>query len=70
MKGARRYAIAKITDRPRKRLNAMVDLREEVMKLSSEISIRVDALYTLLKNQQYEVETDQGLLEIDMHQYM
>ena len=70
MKGARRYAIAKITDRPRKRLNAMVDLREEVMKLSSEISIRVDARYTLLKNQQYEVETDQGLLEIDMHQYM
>ena len=69
MKGARRYVITKITDRPRQRLEKMVDLREDIMKLSNDIALRVDALHTLIQNQVYSSENDDGLLEIALHQY-
>ena len=50
MKGAKRYAITKITDRPKKRLEAIIDVKEEILAIGDEIAERVDALQTLIEN--------------------
>ena len=70
MKGAKRYAITKITDRPKRRLEAMVDLREEVLAISTDIAERVENLHNVLQNQQYDHESDEGLLELEMRNYL
>lgn len=61
MKGAKRYAITKITDRPKKRLEDAIDLREEVMKLGDKISKDVRCLHNLIKKGQYDHSTDIGI---------
>ena len=50
MKGAKRYAITKITDRPLKRLEAVIDARVEILALGDEIAKGVDLLHRLIEN--------------------
>ena len=61
MKGAKRYAITKITDRPKKLLEDTIDLREEVMNLGDKISKDVNRLHTLIRKSQYDHSSDEGI---------
>ena len=44
MRGAKSFAIKKITDLPRQRLEDMIDLREEILAMGNDIAARVDRL--------------------------
>ena len=54
MKEAKRHAIKKITDRPRRRLEDIIELREKVMTMSDDISERISELHTLLEDNEYD----------------
>ena len=69
MRGAKTLAIKKITDLPRKRLEDMIELREEILTLGNDIAARVDNLHKLLEKHAYDAETDTGLLHQDMELY-
>ena len=70
MKEAKRIAITKITDRPRRRLEDIIELREKIMTMSDDIAERIHELHTLLKDNEYDQETDEGLLATDMQTYL
>ena len=70
MKEAKRIAITKITDRPRRRLEDIIELREKIMTMSDDIAERIYELHTLLKDNEYDLETDEGLLATDMQTYL
>ena len=69
MKGAKRYAITKITDRPLKRLEAVIDARVEILALGDEIAKGVDLLHRLIENQRYNPDTDEGLFVLESEEY-
>jgi len=62
MKGAKSLAIKKITDQPRKRLEDMIELREEILTLGIDIAARAERLQNLIEKNAYNPETDSGLL--------
>ena len=66
MRGAKTFAIKKITDKPRQRLEQMIDLREEILSLGNDIAARADRLQKLIEKNQYDQETDSGLLQNTM----
>ena len=66
MRGAKSFAIKKITDKPRQRLEQMIDLREEILSLGNDIAARADRLQKLIEKNQYDQETDSGLLQNTM----
>ena len=70
MREAKRHAITKITDRPRRRLEDIIELREKIMTMSDDIAERVYELHALLEDNGYDRETDEGLLETDMNTYL
>ena len=70
MKEAKRHAITRITERPRRRLEDIIELREKIMTKSDDIAERINELHTLLKDNEYDQETDEGLLETDMSTYL
>ena len=70
MKEAKRHAITRITYRPRRRLEDIIELREKVMTMSDDIAERIHELHTLLKDNEYDQVTDEGLLETDMQTYL
>ena len=70
MREAKRHAITKITDRPRRRLEDIIELREKIMTMSDDIAERVYELHALLEDNVYDRETDEGLLETDMNTYL
>ena len=69
LRGAKSFAIKKITDKPRERLESMIDLREEILSLGNDIAARVDNLKKLIQKNQYDEETDTGLLQVSMSEY-
>ena len=54
MKEAKRHAITRITYRPRRRLEDIIELREKVMTMSDDIAERIHELHTLLKDNEYD----------------
>ena len=44
MRGAKSLAIKKITDKPRERLESMIELREEILSLGNDIAARANRL--------------------------
>ena len=47
----------------------MIDLREEILSLGNDIAARADRLQKLIEKNQYDSETDSGLLQNTMEQY-
>ena len=63
MKNARDYAEVRILDRPKKRLDAMIDLRNELLKMCDGFYDKVKEVKDRFLSEVYDPETDSGLLE-------
>lgn len=58
-----------ILERPRRRLQAIERLREDLMSQTEEVQNRVTLIYRLLQANVYNDQTDEGYLELDIESY-
>jgi hypothetical protein len=70
MKKAREYVDVNSLDRPKRRLDAMIDLRTEILKLCDGFHAQFKAVTDRIMSEVHDPEMDDGLLEIDVDQYM
>ena len=70
MKNAREYAEVRILDRPKKRLDAMIDLRTEILQKADSFYDQVRELTDRVMSEVHDPETDEGLLEVGAESYM
>ena len=70
MRSAKEYAQIKILDRPKKRLDAMIDLRTEILELCDEFYDKVKGVTDRIMSEVHDPEHDEGLIEIKISKYM
>ena len=70
MKSAREYAQIKILDRPKRRLDAMIDLRTELLTMCDEFFDSVKKVTDRIMSEIHDPDADEGLLELDVQRYM
>ena len=70
LKNAREYAAVKILDRPKRRLDAMIDLRMELLQLTDGFYDQVKTVTDRVLSEVHDAEKDEGLLEQDINKYM
>ena len=70
LKQAKQHAQMKILDRPKRRLDAMIDLRMELLKLCDGFYEQVKTVRDRIISEVHDPETDEGLLEEEVEQYM
>ena len=58
-----------ILDRPRKRLRALENLREELVDSTQEIQRKIINIYNRFRENVYSEQTDEGFLEIEVESY-
>lgn len=66
LKNAREYAEVRILDRPKRRLDAMIDLRTELLKMCDSFYAEVKKVTDRMLSEVHDPELDEGLLEIDI----
>ena len=69
-KNAKEYAHVRICDRPKKRLDAMIDLRAELLTMSDEFYSKVKGLTDRILSEIHDPKADEGLLELDKDSYL
>ena len=70
MRSAKEYTQIKILDRPKKRLDAMIDLRTEILELCDVFYVKVKAVTDRIMSEVHDPEHDEGLIEVKIHKYM
>lgn len=70
LKNAREYAQVKILDRPKRRLDAMIDLRMELLQLTDGFYDQVKSVTDRVLSEVHDPEKDEGLIEQDVSSYM
>ena len=69
-KSAKEYARIRILDRPKKRLDAMIDLRTKLFTVCDEFFSKVKKVTDRIASEIYDPDADEGLLEVDKEKYM
>lgn len=59
----------KILERPQRRLEALTKLKQELGGMAREIDNKINELFTTVRINRYDPETDEGLLEVDFAEY-
>ena len=67
---AKEYASLRILDRPKMRLDAMIDLRAEIYDLCKEFYKSCESVIDRILSETHDPDKDEGLLEIDPRKYM
>ena len=70
MKNAREYGEVRILDRPKRRLDAMIDLRTELLEMTDGFYEGVQKVTERVMSEVYDADEDEGLLEIQVEKYM
>ena len=58
-----------ILERPRRRLQSIEKLREDLMSMTEDVFNRVQHIYRILQANAYNEVTDEGYLEMDIESY-
>ena len=69
MIGAKEYARVRIVDRPTRRLESMIGLREELLDLSEELQVKLKGILEKYIEERYDQTTDEGLLRQDIQKF-
>ena len=69
IRGAREYAKVKILDRPQRRMDAMIKLKDELLDLSEELTERIKQILERFAEEMYDEKSDEGLLEVPLEEY-
>ena len=70
LRKAKEYAELRILDRPKMRLDAMIDLRAEIYGLCQEFYDNCKNVVDRILSETHDPDKDEGLLEIDPKKYM
>mmetsp|Transcript_25519 Transcript_25519/g.34100 ORF Transcript_25519/g.34100 Transcript_25519/m.34100 type:complete len:214 (-) Transcript_25519:882-1523(-) len=70
LKSAKQYSQLKILDRPKRRLDAMIDLRMELLQMCDGFYEQVKSVTDRVLSEVHDPETDEGLIEEDIDRYM
>ena len=70
LKKTKDYAQLRILDRPKRRLDAMIDLRMEILQMCDAFYGAVKRVTDRIMNEVHDPELDAGLLELDIDRYM
>lgn len=70
LKSAKEYASTKILDRPKRRLDAMIDLRTELNSMCDTFAVSVKRVTDRILSEIHDPDADEGLLEIEFQKYM
>ena len=70
VKNATNYVKNQIMDRPKRRLDKMIDLRVELLTMCDGFYDRVKKVLDRAVREQYDPTTDGGILEIDIQRYL
>lgn len=70
MKNAKDYVQTKVLDRPKRRLDAMIDLRNELLAMCDNFYDEVKKVTDRIMSERHDPQEDAGLLEVDMKKYI
>ena len=69
IEGVREYANFKIVDRHTKRLQAMIEFKDEILDLTEHFKQKMKEILERYGEEMYDEETDEGLLQIPLQEY-
>ena len=69
MSGADALVPEKILERPKRRLQTMEDLRDELLIATNEANDKINEIFSKLQGNAYNQQTDEGVLEVEFAEY-